>query len=126
MGEFPNRSTQFKPGQSGNPRGLKPGTKTRRSIKKRLHALLDAMPQEVLSAKVREKLNINIEGLDNEDIMHAVHIINAMKGDSRSYSILLDRLEGRPESIHHLSHSGSIKTISVFDPDGKIIAKGDE
>lgn len=27
MGTFPNPDTQFKPGQSGNPKGMKPGTK---------------------------------------------------------------------------------------------------
>ena len=32
MGEFPNKDTQFKKGESGNPEGMKPGFKNFRTL----------------------------------------------------------------------------------------------
>lgn len=79
---FPNKETQFKPGQSGNPAGKPKG----RSVTSRLRDLLDAV--ELGGKQVRD-------GKQVADLVAEVILKNALKGDHRFVTTLLDRTEGK-------------------------------
>lgn len=86
MGEFPNKGTQFKPGQSGNPNGS-PKVKKFATILKR-----------ILETQI-EQTN-ELTGLTEKHPI-ADHIgmklaKQSLEGDVQSINALLDRLEGKP------------------------------
>lgn len=60
---------QWKPGQSGNPKGAKPGPQLRTVLRR----LFDAVP-------------------GSEDIMHGSIIMEAKKGNVQAYRVLVDKL----------------------------------
>jgi len=80
MGEFPNKETQFKPGQSGNPAGLPKGTK---QLSTWIQELMNDEQFEfiILGGKGKGK-KINYKGAPVKAII-GVAIHKAIKGDSR-------------------------------------------
>ena len=86
MGEYPNKETQFKPGQSGNPAGKKPGTKSITTLlKKILHVELDTtdpVTKEKCKKSISEIIGLRLAS-------------QAMSGNIKAIKIILDRVEGR-------------------------------
>jgi hypothetical protein len=73
---YPNRDSQFKPGQSGNPGGR---------------------PKKVsLTALLREALAREVEGRTVGEKLVEVMVQNALKGDFRFCRDLMDRIDGKP------------------------------
>ena len=106
----PPKHTQFKPGQSGNPRGRPKGTKNLKTD---------------LMEELREKIVIR-EGdrprkLSKQRAMMKSVVNRAIKGDARSTSIalstmmrLLDTGEGTPEFIEAL-HDDELEILRAFE-----------
>lgn len=78
MGEFPNKDTQFQPGQSGNPDGLPKGTK---QLSTWIQKLLNDEKFEFIILGGKEKgKQISYKGAPVKAIV-GVAIHKAMKGD---------------------------------------------
>ena len=83
----PPKEHRFKKGQSGNPKGMKPGTLNFKTIlTKILETEIDQTNE--LTGK-NEKRTI----ADHIGIKHAKQ---ALEGDVQSTNLILDRLEGKP------------------------------
>ena len=83
----------WKPGQSGNPKGIAKGTVQHRTV---LKYFLDAnlqLPEDITV----DGFTLAVKGrtLRTEEILALVQIKKAMEGDTRAYSEILDRLEGK-------------------------------
>lgn len=84
----PSPSTRFQPGQSGNPGGMRPGT---RSVTSRLRDLLEK--GEVGGKPIKD-------GRQVADLLAEVILKGALKGDYRFAAMVLDRTEGKvPDSL---------------------------
>lgn len=98
---------QFKPGESGNlegkPKGI-PHSKTR------LLRLLK------ITRNLKNPITKTIEGFSVAEQMDLKQIMKALKGDSAAYSILLDRLEGKPNQSTTLDGSVTFQLIRPSDP----------
>jgi hypothetical protein len=79
----PNYSTRFQPGQSGNPAGRPPGSK---SIAGRLKDLLE---RAEISGKPIEG------GKQVADLVADVIVERALKGDFRFMDLLVERVDGK-------------------------------
>lgn len=80
MGEFPNKETQFKPGESGNPGGLPKGTK---QLSTHIQELLNDEKFEFIILSGKQKGNqISYKGAPIKAIV-GVAIHKAMKGDQK-------------------------------------------
>lgn len=76
----------WKPGQSGNPAGLKRGTEhSSTRLKRLLHAV----------GKMKNPLTGQVEEFTALEMADAAIIARAMKGDTAAYREILDRLEGK-------------------------------
>lgn len=84
---FPNESTQFQPGQSGNPKGRP----------KKLPEI-DELMFEVLG---------NEDGTEAKEILNAL-VTKAKKGDVRAAEVLLDRAYGKAKQILNAEHTGAV------------------
>ena len=96
MGEFPNKETQFKPGQSGNPKGRPKGT----GITDRLRELV--MGDDESAKETREKL-VNAAVGAAED------------GDHRFWKEIVDRLEGPVKNRTELTGENGGPLPVVFE-----------
>lgn len=78
----------FKPGESGNPAGLKPGIKNRSTIARKW-----------LELEIKEKNPITgiEEQLSLEDLITLAQIKAAKKEDSQAYKVLMDSRYGAPK-----------------------------
>lgn len=86
-GQSGNPETMFKPGQVSNPKGRGkdiPNTKTR------LKRLLTIM-QDIENPITGER-----EGFTVAEQMDLQQVLKALKGNQRSFELLMDRLEGKP------------------------------
>ena len=80
--------TPWKPGQSGNPKGSKPGYVQAKTVLKRLLAA---------KGKFVNPLTGKEEDMQLGDAMHLVQISKALKdNDTRAYEAIMDRVDGRP------------------------------
>jgi hypothetical protein len=96
---------KFKKGQSGNPKGRKPGTPNARTIIKRW---LEA--QE----KAKNPISGKVENLSQMDIITLAQLIKARKGDTMAFRELLDRAEGKAtQPISGVDEQGEIAPISI-------------
>lgn len=93
---FPNEETQFKPGQSGNPKGVPKGTKW---MKTRLREMLEA------------------DGGSLRDEILVALLKAAKSGKTDAIREILDRIDGRvtQEIDQKTEHSGGIR-ITWEDP----------
>lgn len=79
---------KFKPGQSGNPKGKAKGTiSTKTIIRKWLQS----------KEKTENPITGKIQILTVLDIITLALIKRAKKGDAKAFSVLLDRMEGKPK-----------------------------
>lgn len=87
-GQTPEGAKLFEPGKSGNPAGLKPGTRHTKTL---LRELL-AVTLEKENPLTKEK-----QVLTAEQLMHLGQIAKAINdNDTRAYEAVLDRIDGRP------------------------------
>lgn len=117
MGEFPNKETQFKAGESGNPKGKPKGIKNRSTV-----------ARTWLEAKkvIVNPLTKLSEELTMEDIITLMQIKQAAEGDTAAYKALLDSAYGAPKQNLEMTgeEGGPIETVTVFQiPDNGRDAK---
>lgn len=108
----------WEPGQSGNPKGPKPGYKQARTILKKLLAM-EIFAEHPIS---KEQSNLSLA-----EALHLRQIQVALStGDTIAYREIMDRVEGKPAQGVELSgkDGGPIETISTWvielqpEPDG--------
>jgi hypothetical protein len=84
---------QFQPGQSGNPAGRPPGIPNSATRMNRILNLIE---------KQTNPVNGKIEEFTVAELLDLQQIIKARKGDTKAYTVIMERLEGRPaQSIDH-------------------------
>jgi hypothetical protein len=94
---FPNKDTQFKPGQSGNPKGLPKGSK---SFKTRIRELLAGIGDGEWTSPIAAEY-IKIIFAKNKDGTY----ISPVSERRRALKDVMDRLEGMPK--HDIEISGN-------------------
>lgn len=77
----------FKEGESGNPNGRPKGIP---NSKTRLKRLLEIMQEKT------NPFTGEVEGFSVAEQMDMAMILKAVKGDTKAYTALVDRLEGKP------------------------------
>jgi hypothetical protein len=115
---FPNDGKKFKPGESGNPDGRPKGVP---NTKTRLQRLLKIVQDK------KNPFTGEVEGFSVAEQMDMAMILNAVKGDSKSYQALIDRLEGKPkqQTSVEITKSPAREVLEAaglieVDDDGKI------
>jgi hypothetical protein len=92
---------QFKKGQSGNPAGMKKGSKNWKTC---IREVMDALPSKALSESDLLELGISPKG--KMTTRHMVVISQAkaaLDGDTRAAQFLADREDGKPQQAIELS-----------------------
>jgi len=102
----PPKETQFKPGQSGNPKGRKKGRRNMSTIIK-----------EILDAKLSGKNPITgVEGnLPISEIITYKQVQKALKGDLSAYKELIDRAEGKSMQTQVINANINTEMSQVLD-----------
>lgn len=94
---MPKEDTQFKPGQSGNPKGKKKGTLHRKTLAKMyLELACDIVPFPEEVQKVIDHVNSELgKTMSNQEALMICAVIHAAKGSSKHLEILLDSAHGK-------------------------------
>ena len=109
MGDFPSKSNQFKPGESGNPSGMPKGYKT---FKTRIQEFAE---KEVDFTDLNDK---KIRGSIGDGIVMAL-CAKALNGDTVAAKALMEHAEAKK-----LEHSGSIDgKMTMSDEDRSIMKR---
>jgi hypothetical protein len=80
----------WQPGESGNPKGPKPGYKQGRTILKMLLAA---------KGQFANPLTGQQEDMSLAEALHLTQIFKAATGDTRAYEAVMDRVDGRPSQV---------------------------
>jgi hypothetical protein len=103
--KLPPEETRFKPGQSGNPEGKKPGTKNAATI---ISKWLEA------KTKSLNPITQSEEELTQEDIIVLKQLAKARNGDTRAFDTLMDRVFGKAiQSIDHTTAGDKIENKEI-------------
>lgn len=117
MGEFPNKETQFKPGESGNSNGRPKGSRNRQTIIK-----------ELLESKAIEKFSEHHKKIFGDDYKPetladqlaaamAVQALGGGKGAVQAFNALYDGAYGKMtekiENEHTFTQMGRVKAQEV-------------
>ena len=87
----------FPKGVSGNPKGYTPGIP---HSKTRLKRLLE------LTEQLKNPVTGEIEGFTVAEQLDLQQIIKARKGDTKAYTVIMDRLEGQPQRNTDITTDG--------------------
>lgn len=109
MPNNPNAADNLIPAQPGEVRNPKGRGKGVPNTKTRLVRLLN------LTENLKNPITQEVEGFTVAEQLDLAQIIRARKGDTRAYTAIMDRLEGKP--AQHLDH-----TITT-NPVDKILGK---
>lgn len=94
----------FMPGQSGNPKGMKPGTRSLTStLRKHFSETIDQFPHLV---KLADKAGLDASMNTVEDLFVYATIEHGLNGKQGPFKEIWDRLEGKVED--RVEHSGAI------------------
>jgi hypothetical protein len=106
MGEFPNKNTQFQPGQSGNPGGL---TREQIEQRKRNRDAAMAIEERLLSAVTRDLTEREEQALQHvrADVLRLIHTA-------------IEREDGKPVARQELSSPDG--TMSPVDHQSAVLA----
>ena len=112
----------FLPGQSGNPEGMKPGTK--HGLRARLNAVMRKTPNadilKVLAAK-----GIELEHSDNAEVIAEVTTREAQKGNMSAIKLIADLTEPKLPTDMKMELNGGERPIKVLNIIG-VVAKDGE
>jgi hypothetical protein len=118
----------FLPGQSGNPEGMKPGTK--HGLRARLNAVMRKTPNadilKVLAAK-----GIELEHSDNAEVIAEVANREAQKGNMSAIKLIADLTEPKLPTDMKMEINGGEKPIKVLNiigvvaDDGELVPEGE-
>jgi len=97
---FPNRETQFKPGQSGNPGGRPKGV----SLTNLIRALLEK----------EELKGVSLEGRKVADLLAATIVERAVAGDYRFVELVMNRMEGKVPNKNAIDSHGANEIVREF------------
>jgi len=111
MPNNPNAADNLQPAQPGEVRNPKGRGKGVPNTKTRLIRLLN------LTENLKNPITQEVEGFTVAEQLDLAQIIRDRKGDTRAYTAIMDRLEGKP--AQHLDH-----TITT-NPVDKILGKFD-
>lgn len=100
-GKKPHKGSEnlilWKPGQSGNPKGRKPGSK---SLVKCIQEQLDRKAAEVpVAVDLCEKFGLDPNECTMHEVFGAAGLIQALSGDSRIFKEILERQDGKVPDI---------------------------
>lgn len=98
---------QWKKGQSGNPKGKPKGCEHSSTRLKRLFTLMQSKKNPFTGEE---------EGFSVLEQMDMAQVIKALKGDTRAYKELIDRLEGMARQNVHNTGNGPV-TIKIVEKD---------
>ena len=111
----------FLPGQSGNPEGMKPGTK--HGLRARLNAVMRKTPNadilKVLAAK-----GIELEHSDNAEVIAEVTNREAQKGNMSAIKLIADLTEPKLPTDMKMELNGGNRPIKVLNIVG-VVAEDD-
>ena len=87
-GKRPPIEHEFKPGQSGNPKGRPKGSKdgVRAVLRRRLKAAPEGVTEDVLKA-----FNIDVAGKNNADVLVDVLLHKVARGDIQALKLVFDQ-----------------------------------
>ncbi len=112
----------FLPGQSGNPEGMKPGTK--HGLRARLNAVMRKTPNadilKVLAAK-----GIELEHSDNAEVIAEVTNREAQKGNMIAIKLIADLTEPKLPTDMKMELNGGEKPIKVLNIIGVLSESGE-
>lgn len=95
-GEFPSRAHQFKPGQSGNPAGMKKGTKHRSTI---LSQYLGATFKDPAGRTMPQPFGIEGPPCTVEEAIDVALVVEAVQGNVAAIREIKDTIHGKPTQI---------------------------
>jgi ribosomal 50S subunit-associated protein YjgA (DUF615 family) len=104
---FPNDTTQFKEGESGNPAGRPKGTRNLSTI---------------LREMLEEEIEVNVEGKKERKQFQEVIIRKLIKkasdGDIKAITEILDRVEGKAkQTVEQSGKTEQELTVRILDGD---------
>ena len=112
----------FLPGQSGNPEGMKPGTK--HGLRARLNAVMRKTPNadilKVLAAK-----GIELEHSDNAEVIAEVTNREVQKGNMSAIKLIADLTEPKLPTDMKMELNGGERPVKVLNIIG-VVAKDGE
>ena len=111
----------FLPGQSGNPTGMKPGTK--HGLRARLNAVMRKTPNADI-LKVLEAKGIELEHSDNAEVIAEVTNREAQKGNMSAIKLIADLTEPKLPTDMKMELNGGEKPIKVLNIMG-VVADGE-
>ena len=118
----------FLPGQSGNPKGMKPGTK--HGLRARLNAVMRKTPNADI-LKVLEEKGIELEHSDNAEVIAEVANREAQKGNMSAIKLIADLTEPKLPTDMKMEINGGEKPIKVLNiigvvaDDGELVPEGE-
>ena len=101
---FPNKDTQFKKGESGNEKGRPKGVPNSST---RLTRLLELVQRK------KNPVTGELEDFTTIELMDMAQIAKSLKGDTRAYEALLDRLEGKAKQEINQNVTNNELTVTV-------------
>ena len=112
----------FLPGQSGNPTGMKPGTK--HGLRARLNAVMRKTPNADI-LKVLEAKGIELEHSDNAEVIAEVTNREAQKGNMSAIKLIADLTEPKLPTDMKMELNGGEKPVKVLNIIGVLSENGE-
>ena len=121
----------WKPGQSGNPKGRMPIPEDLRQIQKFSRTVIELILNKYMQTPTIELKRM----LDNPDKIPAMELMviqvlvkGIEKGDERRLGFLFDRVIGKPKEVikHETDGSTSAASVIILPSNGRELSEGEE